>query len=150
MQGFILNLSVKPSWMILFQLFSLPLTTIFHLDVTGNSLEVVYSSLLKKDSFQTRSKILNQNSLKFYQFLSVYLPASSHPIADVREVLDLLWAVCDTCFQDCPVFLLGDFNADLGDSVGPRGTYPVTARGPVWQKAHSLHFGQKTENISLL
>ena len=52
-----------------------------------------------------------------FHSLSVYLPASSHPV-DFREVLDLLWALTDTCFQDCPVFLLGDFNADLGDSIG--------------------------------
>ena len=102
-----------------------------------------------------------------FLLLSIYLPASSHPIVDFREVLDLLWAVLDTWFQDGPVFLLGDFNADLGDSVGSRGTYPVSARGKLLlefihnfnmspvnlaslQKAHSLHFGQKTESISLL
>ena len=56
-----------------------------------------------------------------FHLLSVYLSASSHPIVD-------LWAVCNTCFQDGTVFLLGDFNAELGDSVGSRGTYPVTAR----------------------
>ena len=44
-------------------------------------------------------------------------------------MLDLVCAVCDTCFQDGRVFLLGDFNADLGDSTGSRGTYRVTARG---------------------
>ena len=64
-----------------------------------------------------------------FHLLSVYLPSSSHPTVDFREVLDLLWALTDTCLQDGPVFLLGDFNADLGDSVGSRGTYPVTARG---------------------
>ena len=64
-----------------------------------------------------------------FHLLSVYLPASSHPIVDFREVLDLLWALTDTCLQYGPVFLLGDFNADLGDSVGSRGTFPVTARG---------------------
>ena len=37
-------------------------------------------------------------------------------------------ALSDTCLQDGLVFLLGDFSADLGDSVGTsRGTYPVTA-----------------------
>ena len=64
-----------------------------------------------------------------FHLLSVYLPTSSHPIVDFRDVLDLLWALTDTCLQDDPAFLLGDFNADLGDSVGSRGTYLVTARG---------------------
>ena len=64
-----------------------------------------------------------------FHLLSVYLPASSHPIVDFREVLDLLWALTDTCLQDGPVFLLGELNADLGDSIGSRGRYPVTVRG---------------------
>ena len=66
-----------------------------------------------------------------FHLLSVYLPASSQPIAGFREVLDLLWALTDICLQDSPVFLLGDFNADLGDSIGSRGTYPVTTRGKI-------------------
>ena len=41
-----------------------------------------------------------------FHLLSVYLPAYSHPMVDFREVMDLLWAVCDTCFQDDPIFLL--------------------------------------------
>ena len=69
-----------------------------------------------------------------FHLLSVYLPSSSHPTVDFREVLDLLWALTDTCLQDGSVFLLGDFNADLGDSVASRGTYPVTARGKLLLK----------------
>ena len=66
-----------------------------------------------------------------FHLFCVYLPASSHSIVDFREVLDILWALSDICLQDGPVFffsvfLLGDFNADLGDSTGSRGTYPVT------------------------
>ena len=64
-----------------------------------------------------------------FHLLSVYLPASSHPIVDFREVLYRLWALTDTCLQDGPVFLLGELNADLGDSIGSRGTYPITVRG---------------------
>ena len=61
-----------------------------------------------------------------------------------------------------PVFLLGDFNADLGNSVGSRGKYPVTTlfefiydfnMPPVnltsLAKGSLLHFGRKTEDISL-
>ena len=71
-----------------------------------------------------------------FRLLSVYLPASSHPIVDFREVQDLLWALTDKCLQDGPVFLLGDFNANLGDSIGSRGAYPVTARGKLFSRIH--------------
>ena len=64
-----------------------------------------------------------------FHLLFVYLPASSHPLVDFQEVLDLLWGVCDTCFQDGPVFTVGNFNADLGDSIGLMGTYQVTDHG---------------------
>ena len=33
-----------------------------------------------------------------FHLLSDYLPASSHPIVDFREVLDLLWALTDTSY----------------------------------------------------
>ena len=50
--------------MILFQMLSLLLTTIFHLDVTGTNLAVVYSPLLKKGLLPNRKQDLKSELIE--------------------------------------------------------------------------------------
>ena len=60
---------------------------------------------------------------------SVYLPSSNSTIDEYKEYLDFLWALCDSLSDKRHVPLLGDFNGDLGDSLGDKGKYPPNRRG---------------------
>ena len=63
----------------------------------------------------------NDNSPLF--ILSVYLPAASHPIEEFNEYLDYLWALYDSLSKTGFVIVMGDFNGNLGNSLGERGHY---------------------------
>ena len=63
----------------------------------------------------------NDNSPLF--ILSVYLKAASHPIEEFNEYLDYLWALYDSLSKTGVVIVMGDFNGNLGNSLGERGHY---------------------------
>ena len=66
-------------------------------------------------------------SLSF--ILSVYLPSSNHNIDEYDECLDYLWALYDSLSAKGIVVAMGDFNCDLGNSLGNRGTVNPNQRG---------------------
>ena len=67
----------------------------------------------------------NDNSPLF--ILSVYLPAASHPIEEFNEYLDYLWALYDSLSKTGFVIVMGDFDGNLGNSLGERGHHaPMT------------------------
>ena len=53
--------------------------------------------------------------------LSVYMPSSNHALDEYREYLDFLWALYDSLSADSFVFVMGDLNGDLGNSLGDKG-----------------------------
>ena len=53
--------------------------------------------------------------------LAVYLPSSNQALKEFKEWLDYLWALYDSLSADVLVILLGDFNGDLGNSLGDKG-----------------------------
>ena len=61
--------------------------------------------------------------------LSVYLPSSNSTIDEFKEYLDFLWALYDSLSDKRHLLVLGDFNGDLGDSLGDKGKYPPSQRG---------------------
>ena len=69
----------------------------------------------------------NDNSPLF--ILSVYLPAASHPIEEFNEYLDYLWALYDSLSKTGFVIVMGDFDGNLGNSLGERGHYAPNDRG---------------------
>ena len=69
----------------------------------------------------------NDNSPLF--ILSVYLPAVSHPIEEFNEYLDYLWTLYDSLSKTGFVIVMGDFNGNLGNSLGERGHYAPNDRG---------------------
>ena len=69
----------------------------------------------------------NDNSPLF--ILSVYLPAVSHPIEEFNEYLDYLWALYDSLSKTGFMIVMGDFNGNLGNSLGERGLYAPNDRG---------------------
>ena len=69
----------------------------------------------------------NDNSPLF--ILSVYLPAASHPIEEFNEYLDYLLALYDSLSKTGFVIVIGDFNGNLGNSLGERGRYAPNDRG---------------------
>ena len=54
--------------------------------------------------------------------LSVYLSSSSHNIHEYHEYLDYFWALYDSLSAKGTVVAVGDFNGDLGNSLGNRET----------------------------
>ena len=60
---------------------------------------------------------------------SVYLPSSNSTIDEFKEYLDFLWALYDSLSDKGHVLVLGDFNRDLGDSLGDKGRYPPNQHG---------------------
>ena len=50
--------------------------------------------------------------------LAAYLPSSNHALEEFKECLDSLWDLYDSLSADGFVILLGDFNGDLGNSLG--------------------------------
>ena len=61
--------------------------------------------------------------------LSVYLPSSNSTIDEFKEYLDFLWALYDSLSDKGHMLVLGDFNGDLGDSLGDKGKCPPNQRG---------------------
>ena len=61
--------------------------------------------------------------------LSGYLPSSNSAIDEFKECFDFLWALYDSLSDKGHVLVLGDFNRDLGDSLGDKGKYPPNQRG---------------------
>ena len=61
--------------------------------------------------------------------LSVYLPSSNHNTDEYDEYLDYLWALYDSLSAKGIVVAMGDFNGDLGNSLGNRGTVNPNQRG---------------------
>ena len=53
--------------------------------------------------------------------LSVYLPASNHPIDEFNACLDYLWALYESLDSKGFVVVMGDCNGDLGNALGDRG-----------------------------
>ena len=52
--------------------------------------------------------------------LAVYLPSASHALEEFKECFDYLWALYDSLSADGFATLLGDFNRDLGNSLGDK------------------------------
>ena len=69
----------------------------------------------------------NDNSPLF--ILNVYLPAASHPIEESNEYLDYLWALYSSLSKTGFVIVMGDFNGNMGNSLGERGHYAPNDRG---------------------
>ena len=53
--------------------------------------------------------------------LGVYLPSASHDLEEYGEYFDYLWTLYDSLSSNCKVILMGDFNGDLGNSLGNKG-----------------------------
>ena len=68
------------------------------------------------------------NSVPLF-ILSVYLPSSNNNIDEYDEYLDYLWALCDSLSAKCIAVAIGDFNVDLVNSLGNRGTVNPNPRG---------------------
>ena len=61
--------------------------------------------------------------------LSVYLPSSKSNIDEFKGYLDFLWVFYDSLSDKGHMLALGDFNGDLGNSLGDKGKYPPNQRG---------------------
>ena len=61
--------------------------------------------------------------------LAVYLPSASHALEQFKECFDYLWALYDSLSADGFAILLGDFNGDLGNSLGDKGKKGPNDRG---------------------
>ena len=61
--------------------------------------------------------------------LAVYLPSSNHALEEFKECLDYLWALYDSLSVDGFVIIFGDFNGDLGNSLGDKGKKEPNDRG---------------------
>ena len=61
--------------------------------------------------------------------LGVYLPSSSHNIAEFNEHFDHLWALYDSLSVNWFVIVMGDFTGDLGNSLGDKANHEPHQRG---------------------
>ena len=61
--------------------------------------------------------------------VGIYLPSASHNLEEYYEYFDYLWALYDSLFSNGKVILMGDFNGDLGDSLGDKGKREPNERG---------------------
>ena len=61
--------------------------------------------------------------------LGVYLPSASHNLEEYGEYFDYLWALHDSLSSNGKVILMGDFNGDLGNSLGNKGRREPNPRG---------------------
>ena len=68
------------------------------------------------------------NSSPLY-ILSVYLPTSSQKDIDFLEYFDHLWALYGSLSVKGYVILMGDFNGDLGNSLGEKSAREPNQRG---------------------
>ena len=49
------------------------------------------------------------------------MPLASHNLEEYFEYFDYLWASYDPLSSNGKVILMGDFNGDLGNSLGDKG-----------------------------
>ena len=61
--------------------------------------------------------------------LGVYLPSAGHNLEEYGEYFDSLWALYDSLSSNGKVILMGDFNRDLGNSLGNKGRREPNQRG---------------------
>ena len=61
--------------------------------------------------------------------LGVYLPSASHDKTEYDEYFDHLWSLYDSLSIQGVVIALGDFNGDLGNSLGDKGKHAPNSRG---------------------
>ena len=61
--------------------------------------------------------------------LSVYLPTSSQKDIDFLDYFNHLWALYDSLSVKGYVILMGDFNRDLGNSLGEKSASEPNQRG---------------------
>ena len=59
----------------------------------------------------------------------VYLPPASHNLEEYGEYFDYLWALYDPLSSNGKVILMGDFNGDLGNSLGNKDRREPNQRG---------------------
>ena len=62
------------------------------------------------------------NSIPLF-ILGVYLPSASHNITQFDEYFDHLWALYDSLSVNWFVIVMGDFNGDLGNSLGDKAKH---------------------------
>ena len=60
---------------------------------------------------------------------TVYLPSASHNITEFNEYFDRLWALYDSLSAKWFVIVMGDFNGDLGNSLGDKAKHEPNQRG---------------------
>ena len=58
--------------------------------------------------------------------LGVYLPSSNAKLEEFQEYFDHLWALYDSLSDRGYVLILGDLNADLGNSLGDKAVMSLT------------------------
>ena len=78
--------------------------------------------------------------------LSVYLSSSSHNIHEYHEYLDYFWALYDSLSAKGTVVAVGDFNGDLGNSLGNRETVNLNQRG-VKLAEFAIYFSLCSRNL---
>ena len=61
--------------------------------------------------------------------LSIYLPSANHLTEKLQEYFDYLWALYESLSVQGYMILMGDFNCDLGNSMGDRAYYEPNQRG---------------------
>ena len=61
--------------------------------------------------------------------LGVYLSSASHDKTEYDEYFDHLWSLYDSLSIQGVVIALGDFNGDLGNSLGDKGKHAPNSRG---------------------
>ena len=62
--------------------------------------------------------------------LSVYLASMNDKIEVFNEYFDHLWVLYDTLSTDGYVIVLGEFNGDIGNSLGEKGKKGTYSVGP--------------------
>ena len=86
-------------------------------------------------------------SLDYMLFIvAVYLPSTNHSIDEFNESIDFLWAIYDSLSEKGYVYMLGDFNADLGNSAGPKGLQEPNSCGKNLSKLVD-HFNLTAVNL---
>ena len=86
-------------------------------------------------------------SLDYTLFIiAVYLPSTNHSIDEFNESIDFLWAIYDSLSEKGYVYVLGDFNADLGNSAGSKGLREPNSRGKKLSKFVD-HFNLTAVNL---
>ena len=77
---------------------------------------------------------------------AVYLPSTNHSIDEFNESIDFLWAIYDSLSEKGYMYVLGDFNADLGNSAGSKGLREPNCRGKKLSKFVD-HFNLTVVNL---